>query len=82
MSQFIFPPEQFAPPPGGGGGGEAVPEYLAPTLVIFTPGGKLSMLVYVAPCPEQVKNMYMSFFFIFLYHFNEFRSSISHRVRN
>ena len=45
------------------------------------PGGKLSRPVYLAPRPTQVK-IYICYFVIFLYHFNEFRSSISHKVRN
>ena len=45
------------------------------------PGGKLSRPVYLAPRLTQVK-IYTCYFVIFLYHFNEFRSSISHKVRN
>ena len=45
------------------------------------PGGKLSRPVYLAPRPTQVK-IYTCYFVIFLYHFNELRSSISHKVRN
>ena len=45
------------------------------------PGGKLSRPVYLAPRPTQVK-IYTCYFVIFLYHFNEFRSSISYKVRN
>ena len=87
VSQFILPPGQLAPggkptavalPPGG----KLSRDILPPTLVIFTPwGGKLSRPVYLAPRPTQVK-IYTCYFVIFLYHFNEFRSSISHKVRN
>ena len=45
------------------------------------PGGKLSRPVYLAPRPTQVK-ICTCYFVIFLYHFNELRSSISHKVRN
>ena len=45
------------------------------------PGGKLSRPVYLAPGPTQVK-IYTCYFVIFLYHFTELRSSISHKVRN
>ena len=63
-------------------GGQAVPGYLAPHPGYLHPrGGKLSRPVYLAPRPTQVK-IYTCYFVIFLYHFNEFRSSISHKVRN
>ena len=45
------------------------------------PGRKLSRPVYLAPRLTQVK-IYTCYFVIFLYHYNEFRSSISHKVRN
>ena len=87
VSQFILPPGQRAPrgkptavglPPGGAsclGISCPLPWLSSP------PGGKLSRLVYLAPRPTQVK-IYTCYFVIFLYHFNEFRSSISHKVRN
>ena len=62
-------------------GGKLSRDILPPTLVIFTPGGKLSRPVYLAPRPKQVK-IYTCYFAIFLYHFNEYRSTISHKVRN
>ena len=72
---FLLTPmqvSQFILPPG-----QLAPHpgYLHP------PGGKLSRQVYLAPRPTQVK-IYTCYFVIFLYHFNEFRSSISHKVRN
>ena len=52
-----------------------------PTLVIFTPGGQAVQAGLSCPAPTQVK-IYICYFVIFLYHFNKFRSSISHKVRN
>ena len=52
-----------------------------PSWLSSPPGGKLSRPVYLAPRPTQVK-IYICYFVIFLYHFNDFRSSISHKVRN
>ena len=69
------PPEQLAP------GGQAVPGYLAPTLVTFTPRGQAVQASLSCPPPTQV-NIYLCYFVIFLYHYNEFRSYTSLKVRN
>ena len=70
VSKFILPPGQVHPrgasqprlacPPGGNLSRVILP----PTLVIFTPGGKLSRPVYLAPRPTQVK-IYTCYFVIF-----------------
>ena len=62
VSQFILPPGQLDPrgasqpwlpcPPGGG---QAVPGYLAPTLVIFTPGGQAVQAGLSCPPPNTSK---------------------------
>ena len=76
VSQFILPPGQLAPR------GASCPRISCPPPWLSSPpGGKLSRPVYLAPRPTQVK-IYTCYFVIFLYHFNEVRSSISHKVRN
>ena len=71
-----FPPPTPTPP-----GGKLSRDILPSTLVIFTPGGQAVQAGLSCPRPTQVK-IYICYFVIFLYHFNEFRSSISHKVRN
>ena len=68
----------LAPPPRGG---QAVMGYLAPHPGYLHPWGQAVQAGLSCPPPNTSKNIYM-LFFIFLYHFNEFRSSISHKVRN
>ena len=87
VSQFILPPGQLAPwgasqprlayPRGASCPGISCP----PPWLSSPPGGKLSRPVYLVPRPTQAK-IYTCYFVIFLYHFNEFRSSISRKVRN
>ena len=55
VSQFILPPGQAAP------GGQPVPGYLAPNLVIFTPGGQAVQAGLSCPPPNTSKNIYMLF---------------------
>ena len=56
-------------------------DILPPTLVIFTPGGQAVQAGLSCPPPTHVK-IYVCYFVIFLYHFNEFRSYTSLKVRN
>ena len=81
-------------PPGGGGGGggrltavDLPPGASCPGIscpppwLSSPPGGKLSRPAYLTPPPlQQSKNIiYTCYFVISLYHFNEIRSSISHK---
>ena len=77
LSRDILPPTLVIFTPGG----KLFRDILPPPWLSSTPGGKLSRPVYLAPHPTQVK-IYTCYFVIFLYHFNEFRFSISHKVRN
>ena len=71
VSQFILPPWTACPP-----GGKLSRDILPPTLVIFTPWGQAVQAGLSCPPPTQVK-IYVCYFVIFLYHFNEFRSYTS-----
>ena len=62
-------------------GGQAVPGYLAPHPGYLHPRGEAVQAGLSCPPPNTSKNIYM-LFVIFLYHFNELRSSIIHKVRN
>ena len=71
-------PTAVALPPGG----QAVPGYLAPHPGYLQPqGASCPGRFILPPHPTQVK-IYTCYFVIFLNHFNEFRSSISDKVRN
>ena len=69
------PPGQLAPR------GQAIPGYLAPHPGYLHPRGASCPGRFILPPPTQVK-IYVCYFVIFLYHFNEFRSYTSLKVRN
>ena len=77
VSGYLAPHPGYLHPRGASCPGISCP----PPWLSSPPGSKLSRLVYLAPRPAQVK-IYTFYFVIFLYHFNEFRFSISHKVRN
>ena len=75
VTVYLAPLDSLPP-----GGGKLSRDILPPTLVIFTPGGQAVQAGLSCPPPTQVK-IYVCYFVIFLYHFNEFRSYTSLKVR-
>ena len=62
-------------------GGQAVPGYLASHPGYLHARGASCPGRFILP-PANTRIIYICYFVIFLYHFNEFRSSVSHKVRN